>query len=162
MEDKNKWSYKVTSNSRTHGMNSEQINEVLNCYKHEEYQEFKEEMRKKNKIYDSNPTAKWQLEKSDEIEKTWHENLKHEIKGDKVYVEVEFEVTLPESFDKGDVIEWCEGFHRLRQIHPMVLQKEIIKLYKDNNVIPEDYYKTCKVFLEELRKNQTLQVKQIS
>jgi len=162
MKEENKWSYKITSHSRTHGMSPEQINEVLNCYKHEEYQDFRNEMSKKNKIYDQYPTAKWQLEKSDQIEQMWHENLKYEIKGDEVYAEVEFEVTLPKSFSKGDVVEWCEGFHRLRQIHPMILQKEIIKLHKNGDVIPEDYYKTCNLFLEELSKNQTLQVKQLS
>lgn len=160
-EEENKWSYKVTSHAKTQGFNAEQISEILNCYQHEEYQDFRNQMREKNKKYDQYPVAKWQLEKSDEIEQTWHNNLKYEIRGDEVYAEVEFDVTMPESFEKGDVVEWCEGFHRLREIHPMTLQKEIIKLHKLGEEIPKDYYEFGSNFLKELNQNQTLQVKKL-
>lgn len=161
MEEKNKWTYKVTSHAKTNGFNTKQISEILNCYQHEEYQEFREKMREKNKAYDQYPVAKWQLSKSDEIEQTWHNNLKHEIRGDEVYVEVEFDVTFPESFEKGDVVQWCEGFHRLSGIHPMILQKEIIKLHKIGEEIPTDYYDFGANFLNELSQNQTLEVRKL-
>ncbi len=161
MEEKNRWSYKVTSHTKTQGLTQEQIDGIMNCYKCEEYQEFRTEMREKNKQYDQYPVAKWQLEKSDDIEQTWHDKLKYEIRGDEVYAEVEFEITLPESFDKGDVVQWCEGFHRLRQIYPMMLQKEIIKLHKAGEEIPENFYKIGNSFLEDLSKSQTLEIKQL-
>lgn len=161
MKETKKWRYKVTSHANKNGLSDEQIEKAMKSYYHEEYQDFRNRMREKNKEYDQYPVAKWQLEKSDSLEKEWHDKLKFEITGDRVTVSVEFDVTFPESFDKGDVVEWCEGFNRLATINPMVHQKEIIDLHKKGEDIPEDFYKKSHEFLTELMSNQTFQVSQI-
>lgn len=161
MKETKKWKFKITSHANNHGLSDEQIAKVMDCYNHEEYQDFRNEMREKNKKYDQYPVAKWQLEKSDSIEKEWHDSLKFEIVGDKVTATVEFDVSFPESFDKGDVVEWCEGFNRLASINPMTIGKEIIQHHKEDREIPVSNYKKSHEFLMELKKNQTFQVTSI-
>lgn len=146
MQENSTWKYKVTSYANTLGLSNDEIKKILDCYNHEEYQDFRNEMREKNKQYDNHPVAKWQVEKSDTIEQTWHNNIKYEINGDRVDVSIEFEVSFPDDFDRGDVIEWCEGFNRLGAINPMTYQKEIIDLHQIGAEIPEIFTKKLLTF----------------
>lgn len=143
------WKVEVTSETSTHGLSDEQIKELFNYHNHPEYVDFKNEMKEKDKQYDIYPVAKWQLEKGDEVEQLFHNNIKFEINGDIVKVSTKFEVTFPDSFEKDDVLSWTEGFHRYSKLVPMVAMYNIINKSSD-----EERNKKERKFTEELSNNE--------
>ena len=83
-------------------------------------------MTEKNKAYDQYPVAKWQLEKTDSIEKLWHDSIKYTIVENVITVVVSLDVEFPVTFDKDDVINWVEGFNRLNQVYNLVQMEDIV------------------------------------
>lgn len=140
------WKVSVTSSANKNNLSVAQLDRIFSCYNEDSYQEFRNEIREKNKKYDKYPTAKWQLEKADSIEKMWHSNVKYTIDGDIIKADVVVEVDFPTEFDKDDVLNWVEGFNRLNQVYLMVQMKDIVAGLTVNTNENE--------FLEELTNNQ--------
>lgn len=147
------WKVEVTSGASTHGLSTEEIKELFNYHNHPEYVDFKNEMKEKNKKFDIYPVAKWQLEKGDEVELSFHNNIRFEINVDIVTVTVNFEVTFPDSFKKDDVLSWTEGFHRYSKLVPMVAIYNIM-----NKSLDEERNKKERKFTEELANNEIYKI----
>ena len=113
MEKNNLWKVTITSFADKRNLSVDQLNKIFSCYKRDKYQNFRKEMTEKNKAYDQYPVAKWQLEKTDSIEKLWHDSIKYTIVENVITVVVSLDVEFPVTFDKDDVINWVEGFNRL-------------------------------------------------
>ena len=126
IKETTKWKVEVTSKANTYGLSDIEIKELFNYHNHTEYVDFKTEMKEKDKQYDIYPVAKWQLEKGNEVEQLFHNNIKFEINGDIVTVSTNFEVTFTDSFEKDDVLTWVEGFHRYSKLVPMVAMYNIM------------------------------------
>lgn len=73
------------------------------------------------------------------------DNLAVSFNDDKVTVSTEFDVNVTEDFERGDVLEWCEGFNRLT-----------IAFLETNSSVDKDkdYYNLGRDFLRRLSKNQ--------
>lgn len=150
------WNIRITSTASTNGLTSEEIDNILNSYKDEENQDFKAKMKSQNKEYDKYPVSKWQIEKIEEIENSFYENLKYEIINDEVNLEIEFQIEFTSEFEKGDVIEWSEGINRIRKAYPMSQMGNIVK-----NNFNEQLSKKAYKFLDELYHNENITVKKI-
>lgn len=155
MTEKNKkWKIEIVSFADKNNLSDDQINTIFTCYNHNEYQNFINEIRKKDKVqYDNVPQAKWQLKKSHDIEKMWHNNIDYTIDDVVVKVCINLKINFPIDFDKNDVIEWIEGFNRLNQVYCFVQIEEVVK---SSEYIPD---KNGNIFLKELIKNQKFIVK---
>ena len=149
-----KWKVGVTSFANKKELTNEQVKNILDCYNSKEYQDWITEVDKKDKKYDIYPDAKWQLEKSREIEKLWYENIKVDFNHGIVDFCVSLEIDFPESFDNRDVMGWIEGCDRLVKILLFVQSEKIC----DSHINLGDYEvdKRENEFLEELSKNQKM------
>ena len=153
IKETTKWKVEVTSKANTYGLSDEEIKELFNYHNHTEYVDFKTEMKEKDKQYDIYPVAKWQLEKGNEVEQLFHNNIKFEINGDIVTVSTNFEVTFTDSFEKDDVLTWVEGFHRYSKLVPMVAMHNIV-----NKSFDEERNKKERKFTEELSNNEDYKI----
>ena len=149
------WSISITSFANKNSLTNEQIVKLLDIFNDEEYQDFLSTQKESDKKYDSYPTAKWQLEKAREIEKTFFDKLTHNI-NNTVDVSVNLEINFPNDFDKDDVLIWVESLDRLLKIHPMVKQKEIIQKVYVENLAKQEH-----IFLKELVNNQKIKIQKI-
>ena len=115
------WSVEVKSHANTNGLTDVEIGDIFEYHNHEEYTDFKTDFNKKmSDEYNKYAVAKWQLAKTEEIERLFHDNIKYSIKDDVVYVTTKFEISFTDSFDKGDVLGWTEGFNRIAKLVPMI------------------------------------------
>lgn len=153
IKETTKWKVEVTSKANTYGLSDIEIKELFNYHNHTEYVDFKTEMKEKDKQYDIYPVAKWQLEKGNEVEQLFHNNIKFEINGDIVTVSTNFEVTFTDSFEKDDVLNWVEGFHRYSKLVPMVAMYNIM-----NKSFDEERNKKERKFTEELSNNEDYKI----
>ena len=126
MERNNLWKITVTSFANINNLSDSQLDKIFTCYNRDKYQDFRKEMTEKNKAYDQYPVAKWQLEKTDSIEKLWHKSIKYTIDENVVNVVVSLDVEFPKNFDKDDVLIWVEGFNRLNQVYLLVQMEDIV------------------------------------
>ena len=157
IEETTNWSIKLSSNCNTN-LNLCEILEVLNCFEVEEYQSLKSDMAvSMNEYIGNNSIAKWQVEKGNEMEVKWHENLLHKTKDGKLTVSTSFQTKLPESFELGDVIEWTEGFNRLGKIWPMVVMKTKLK----NGNCDSDLWKKQTNLIDKLINNQNFEINKV-
>lgn len=145
------WNVDITSHADRKNLSNEQLSKIFNCFNSEGYQEFKNEMIESNKKYDIYPTAKWQLDKADSIEKIWHSKITYSTTNNNVVnVNINIDIDFPKNFDKDDVIIWTEGIDRLNKVYLMVQMEDIVK----SNSIDRDENR----FLEELVNNQKFKV----
>lgn len=154
-EKENIWKFEVKSYSYKNDLTDEQLDIIFSCFKNEDYQNFRNEIKEKDKKYDEFPSAKWQLQKASEIEELWHNNLDYTIDENVVNSCVNLEISFPESFDKDDVLIWMEGFGRLNRVYLMVQMDEITK---DNNYHVD---RNENIFLNSLEQNQKFYIKKI-
>ena len=152
MKERN-WKISIESSANQDSLTISQIDNVLNCYNDEEYQDFLSSMKEKDKEYDAYPVAKWQIDKSRNIEKTFFDKMTHAVNDNVVKVSVNFDISFPNDFDKDDVRSWVESLHRLVQIHPMTKQKQIIR---EKELFDENLAKREHLFLQELVNNEKI------
>lgn len=101
-----------TSTVDNPGLTSDYIQKVITAYNLPCEKEFwKKYLDSGLKKYDKYPVAKWQLKKGEEIRNLFFENLKYELTEEKITLSTEFDVTLPKSFDHGDVCQWTMWFN---------------------------------------------------
>lgn len=156
-KDSVQWKVEISSHATT-DLTIEDIKRVFNYYSHPENIDFKTEFNKKRGEYDKYPVAKWQLSKSDELENLFFNSIKFEIKDDGVvYANIKFQISFTEEFDRGDVIEWVEGFSRYGQLVPMVRMYNIVNKVDDD----EEMYEKEKKFTADLVRNQKWKIEKI-
>lgn len=145
------WKINLSSSANKSSLSENQLSKIFNCFKNEEYQKFRNKSIEKDKQYNKYPAAKWQLQKSKEIEELFHNNIKYIIDNDLVNVDISFEIDFPDDWNKDNVIDWIEGFDRLNRVFLMIQMDELIlnKNIKDYNIDRKE-----NDFLEELTKNQ--------
>lgn len=119
----------IMSGANKHDLSDDQVSDIFKSYFSKKYQRFRNNMLEGNKKYDNIPLAKWQLAKAKEFEDLWHNNIKYVIENNIVRVTVDFNIELPDDWDKSDVITWAEGFSRLNNV---LLMYQMEKLAKDN------------------------------
>ena len=157
-EDK-PWKIEIHSETNTNGLTENQVKDVLDVLNDEYHVEYQTNWN--NKIqdkYGKYPVAKWQNQKGAEIEETFRNSLKYNIVGDKVIVDINFEVTFTNTFTKGDVYQWVEGLDRLVKAHSMI---QIEKLVNKEKIFDEELSKQEREFLLNLIKSQRWEVKKL-
>lgn len=148
------WKIVVTSFADRKNLSDEQLSSIFNCFKHDEYQDFRNSMIEKDKMYDIYPVGKWQLEKSREIEELWHNNINYTTDNNNIVnVCINLTINYPISFEDYDIIEWTEGIRRLKLIYSMIQMKNII------NSIPVDDEENR--FIDELCDNGKIKIEKI-
>jgi hypothetical protein len=152
LQDTSTWKVSVSSHANMNSLTKELVDKVMDCYHHDEYQDFINTSDKKLTDVQEHPTAIWQIKKNREIETKFFDNFKYTIKDGQVSTHTEFEIKFTNDFDKNDVLDWTEGMNRFCQIHPMTYMRKP-KL--------DDTYQEEKNFLHELRKNQKIKIEQI-
>ena len=154
IEDTTTWKVHLYSKSKKHNLSDNQIDDVLHCFNDEDIKKFKADFNKKMRDeYNQYPLAKWQNDKTEEIENKFFDNLKYNIFNNIVEISIEFEIKFTDYFDNIDVHNWAHGLNRLRKIHPMIQQKKIINKEEiDDN---EEH------FLNELCDNEHISVTKI-
>lgn len=152
-QDISTWKVSVSSHANMNSLTKELVDKVLDCYHHEEYQDFIKTSDKKLEDVNEHPVAIWQIKKNREIETKFFDNFKYDLKDDVVSTHTEFEILFPVDWDEDDVLDWVEDMNRFCQIHPMTYMGKL-KL--------DDTYQEEKKFLYELRKNQTIKIEEIS
>ncbi len=149
LQDTSTWKVLVSSHANMNSLTKELVDKVLNCYHHEEYQDFIKDSDKKLEDGNEHPVSVWQIKKNREIETKFFDNFKYTIVDGTVSTHTEFEIKFTEDFDKDDVLDWTEGMNRFCQIHPMTYI---------NKPKLDDTYQEEKKFLYELRKNQVIKI----
>ncbi len=139
------WCISINSFANVGALSNEQINDMFTCYNNKHYQKCLVGFSKNDSEYVDYPTALWQLEKSREVEKSFHNNIEHFSDGDIVRCYVNLEIMFPESFNRDNVIEWVDGFHRLSKVHLLNQSDEYANTIRN---------KLENKFLEELMVNE--------
>lgn len=136
----------MSSSSLKRGLSNEQIETVLrsnadpiNVNFHKEHDD---EVRAEYK----GTQAEWQMDKKEEIDKLFNNNLKITFDDSLVKLAVEFNIGFPSDWEKGFVLDWCEGFIKIAQAYFFVHSEKISE--GDNN------YKEIKIVLDEILKKQ--------
>ncbi len=147
------WKIVISASADKRNLSDEQLKSIFNCFKHEEYQDFRNKMIEKDKMYDIYPVGKWQLKKAREIEELWHNNINYTIDNNIVNVSINLKINYPISFDDYDVIEWTEGIRRLQPIYSMVQMKNMINcipVEEDENRFIDELCDNCKIKIEKI------------
>lgn len=109
------WKVLITSRANTNGLSLDQIETVFNSYKDPENIEFRNDHKKSAMAaYGQYPTAVWQLEKSEEMDNLFYDNMTFSVSDDVVSFSTEYEVQLTEDFERPNVVEWVEGINKIR------------------------------------------------
>ena len=153
MEKNITYKINLTSEATKNSLSDEQLNDIFKCFFCKEYQNFRNSILEEDKKYDEFSLAKWQLAKAKEIEELWHNNIDYTIDNENVKVSVNFNVDLPKSWDKDDIIIWTEGFDRLNKV---LLMYQMEKLTASNSTY--HVYKNENDFLHRLSKNQKFNI----
>jgi len=155
------WKIEIHSETNTNGLTTEQVEDVLDVLNDEYHVEYQKNWNKKMQDeYGQYPVAKWQNQKGAEIEQTFKKSLTYNIVGDKVSVDVIFDVTFPKSFSKGDVYQWIEGLDRLVKAHSMIQMEKIMG--RKEKPFDEELSKQEREFLLNLSKSQRWEVKKLN
>ena len=154
------WKIEIHSETITNGLTTEQVEDVLDVLNDEYHVEYQKNWNKKMQDeYNQYPVAKWQIQKGTEIEETFRNSLKYNIVDDKVSVDVVFDVTFLENFDKGDVYQWIEGLDRLVKAHSNIQIEKLMG--RKEKPFDEELSKQEREFLLNLTKNQRWEVKKL-
>jgi hypothetical protein len=116
--------FNIVVKSRVDEDQQDKLEEIINLYHDEDYQEAHRELRDKKLSwpeYKDHPILRWQVNKGHEIDDKFFSNI--EINGNEVISK--FSVELPSDWDRGTILEWVEGFHKYRSILPMVTMEKM-------------------------------------
>lgn len=113
------------------------------------------EQREKTREEYKGTQGEWQVNKSEEIELKFIENLKLDI-GDKVTVSTDFNVEFPDDWDRGFVLDWSEGMIRLIQEYLFVAGENMMA------GVPKDIkYNEIRLFLTDVIRHQSFKIEEI-
>jgi len=147
----NLWTINITSFANTHALTSQLIEDALNSYKTEFYQKkYEDNLQKRLLTYNNDEIASWQINKKAEIREKWFENYTYSIDGDKVILNVKFEVAFPYDWHIDFIIEWAAGFTiECLSVFNFVKVENIMELFNDV------YYRRQAKLLQELCDNES-------
>ena len=116
--------FNIVVTSKVEDDQKNDLQSVINLYYDEDYQEVNNELKGKMRSSQSYVgVGKWQIDKSQEIESKFFDNIK--INGNQVISK--FSVELPSDWDRGTIIEWVDGFHEYKRILPLLTIEKLSK-----------------------------------
>lgn len=147
LKETRNWNINITSFANVKLLDDEQVIEMFNCFNNKHYQKWLIKFAKDDIKFKDCPDAIWQLEKSRDIEKLFHNSIVYKRNFGIINCYVNLNIMFPESFNRFDVAGWVEGFGRLSKVHLLNQTSEFIRSKKVIEKIENN-------FLHELFSNQ--------
>ena len=107
------------------------LERIMNSIKNEEFLNFQKEMHEKiRRDVMEWELHVWQVDKDEEIENLFFENLTFEYNEKEITVKTEFDISLPYNWDNRTIMDWVEDFSRITQAYLSTLKAG--ESYKNN------------------------------
>lgn len=154
-----KWSFHLESTvDNKYSFSEEDLKEALNApndpFILDFYGRIDDDIEKE---YTGNSNVSFQTSKKNEISKLWMDNLVLDYSESSIKLSVDFKITFPDDWDKGYVIEWCEGFHRITT-EWFFLQSEKTA---NGNRMDRKLYNEYRDFFKQIEINQKFKISKV-